>query len=533
MDRSSQLFKKWACYLSFACTVLPLVAFAQPQTAAGDELPALLEALQRGEAMPCTLPTDLDGLAARRLARLYQVQGGQPLWSEARRQQLREQLESLDDDGLDSRDYPLVAASQSGTERERLCADLLTSHAYLQALRHLRGGRLSQPALEPLWRHPESPVIDHEAPPPGAGDLDNLPATFAAARPALPQYQALRQAYAAARQQPLANWAPLPAGPLLKPGRNDARVPALRQRLLAEGYPAGEAGNEPLRYDETLVEALTAFQRQHNLQPDGILGPFTLGELNVDALTRRDQLRINLERLRWLADDLAQVRVAVNVAGAELHVLEQGREIWRTRTQVGRPKRKTPLLRSQLQRLTLNPSWTVPPTIYRQDKLPKIRADIGFLARNHLQVLDAQGNRLDPEQVDWNAPGAIRLRQPPGPSNPLGRLALRFPNPFTVYLHDTPSQALFDKSPRLFSSGCVRVEAVQTLLTYLLPEAELAEISLRIESGKQQEYPLAQPIPLLLAYWTVEIDERGLPRYSPDLYDRDPALIRALLGTPP
>ncbi|CAD5105843.1 L,D-transpeptidase family protein [Zestomonas carbonaria] len=525
----------YAIRLSLLCGVLLALV-------AGDVLAVILPApvetplrlLLDDLANRCApLPASLDASARAQLDTFYRQRDDQPAWRDAAHlDALREQLDQLADDGLAPTDYPLP----SSLDPTPGCADLLASHTYLRALQHLHGGRLNQARLEPLWRPDDAPRPDPRLLVLSIAlrDLDEPARAFAAARPALPQYQTLRTLYASLRQRPLANWGTLPDGPLLRPGRNDPRVPTLRQRLAAEGYLQGEpASRQDTRFDPELVAALEEFQRSHALKPDGILGPASLAELNVDALTRRDQLRVNLERLRWLAGDLATARLAINVAAAELLVFENGREVWRTRTQVGRPTRQTPLLASQIDRLTLNPRWIVPPTILREDKLPEIRRDPGYLDRHQMSVQDRAGNRLDPAQVDWDNPGPIRLSQAAGPQNPLGRLALRFPNPFAVYLHDTPSQLLFEKSPRFFSSGCVRVEAVNSLLAYFLSPEELADVELRLASGRTQEYRVRPKVPLLIGYWTVEVDTQGRPRYAPDIYGHDPLLLKALLGIRP
>lgn len=497
---------------------LPLVANAMQ---APDAQPADLRPLLTQPGSPCTaLLASLDDATTTLLNNFYAQRDGRQAWRDAaQRQQLEEQLEQLADDGLNPGDYPLPQTMDA-------CGELQASSSYLRALLDLRRGRLDQQQLEPLWRDPQQPRPDPQLATLSIalGQLDEPAAAFAATRPSLPQYQRLRAVYAAQRQQPLSHWSALPTGPLLHPGKQDARVPLLRARL---NLSTSEAAQDEL-YDPATVSALTSFQARHGLQPDGILGPASLNELNLDALTRREQLRINLERLRWLADDLGQAQVAINVAAAELLVLRQGEELWRTRTQVGRAERQTPLLASQINRLTLNPTWTVPPTILREDKLPAIRADLAYLAEHEMSVYDHDGNPLDPEQVDWDNPGAILLRQAAGARNPLGQMALRFRNPFSVYLHDTPSQALFDKAPRLFSSGCVRVEAVGSLLAWLLPQEELASVQSRIASGKTQQYRLQQPAPLLITYWTVEVTADGQLRYATDPYQHDARLIQAL-----
>lgn len=516
------LFKKRASYPSIVLLLLPLVAHAV-------EVPALSDELQGATPPRCVaLEVRLDTPARQMLRDFYQLRNGLPAWtSPARRQELREQLDSLSDDGLDPTDYPLEQGDAD-------CIELQASHSFLSALLHLRRGRLLPSQQEAIWRSPQDPRPDPYLATLSIANLDQpLAMAFTAARPQLPQYQRLREAYALLRQQPLGQWQALAEGPLLKPGARDGRVPALRDRLQAGGYLA--AGDNPnnLSFDPATVAALLTFQQQHGLKPDGVLGPSTLTELNIDALTRRDQLRVNLERLRRMVDDLERARVTINVAGAELHVLEQGREVWRTRTQVGRPGRETPLLSSAITRLTLNPTWTVPPTILREDKLPEIRADVGYLARHDMVVLDRSGRRLNPEMVDWSSPGRIVLRQNAGTANPLGRMVLRFDNPFAVYLHDTPSQALFERYPRLFSSGCVRVEAVTSLLPWLMPADEVETVQQRIASGRTQSYRLSQSAPLLIGYWTAEVGADGSLRYLPDLYQLDAALLTELLSTRP
>ncbi|MFZ3152638.1 L,D-transpeptidase family protein [Pseudomonas sp.] len=523
------MFKKRTLYLSAALLTLPLVATAADASFASraDLRPLLTQLTQH-----CSpLPISLDENAQRLLQAFYAQRDGQPAWQSAeQRLQLREQLALLADDGLQPSDYLLPGLFEGGVVAQPDCADLLTSHSYLQALLHLRRGRVLQQRLEPLWQAPGQTNPD-----PQLATLSlalrhlHTPAlAFASARPTIVQYQRLRSAYAQQRLLPLGEWATLASGSQLKPGGKDARLPELRARLVAQGYlaaPLEELGNT---YDPATQSALENFQRDHGLNPDGILGPASLSELNISAPLRREQLRANLERLRWLADNLAEAEVLINVAAAEIQVRRNNQLLWRTRIQVGRAERQTPLLASRIVRLTLNPTWTVPPTILREDKLPAIRDDIGYLERNQMSVLDRDGNLLDPHSIDWDNPGAIRLRQSAGSHNPLGRVALRFDNPFAVYLHDTPSQQLFSKAPRAFSSGCVRVEAVDTLLAWLLGPDELSNVQTRIASGETQQYRLQHPAPLLIAYWTVEANKDGALRYYPDIYARDARLITAL-----
>jgi len=231
--------------------------------------------------------------------------------------------------------------------------------------------------------------------------------------------------------------------------------------------------------------------------------------------------------MRWLAQDVETDSVLVNVAAAQLTVYQGGAPVWQTRTQVGRAQRQTPLLKSHVTRLTLNPTWTIPPTIMREDKLPEIRRDPEFLSRHNLRILDGDGLPLPAEDIDWEHPGNLMLRQDPGPNNPLGKMAIRFPNPFSVYLHDTPSQALFSKGPRAFSSGCVRIEQVMHLRDLLVSPAERARTDTLLASESTHEFRLARPVPILLGYWTAQADSQGQAVYVPDIYGRDATLSAA------
>lgn len=521
------MFKKCACYLSGALLILPLVAHATGElSVAGQDMRPWLAAM---EPLCAPLPSSLDTDARKLLADFYAQRGGSPAWqSVLQLQQLQTEITQLEDDGLRPDEYPLPPWQDGG--RQTPCRELLISHSYLQALLHLRQGRVPQQRLEPLWRAPDWPRTDTRLATLSIA-LHHVPApaqAFRAARPDNAYYRRLRMAYAQVRNQPVPDWSPIDDGPLLRPGRNDPRLPALRARLVAEGYLSPLADDLGQTFDPLTVSALQAFQADHGINPDGLLGQASLAELNVPAQLRRDQLRINLERLRWLADDMREAEVTVNVAAAELRVHRDHQVRWITRTQVGRADRATPLLASYINRLTLNPTWTVPPTIFREDKLPKIRSDPTYLEQHELSVLDGQGTPLDPQSIDWDEPGQIVLRQAASAHNPLGRVALRFANPFSVYLHDTPSQLLFDKSPRVFSSGCVRVEAVSRLLSWLLAPDEEEPVQQRLATGKTQEYRLRHRAPLLIAYWTVEAQADGRIRYAPDIYAWDEHLLAAL-----
>lgn len=533
MAWSDKLFKKCAFRLAVWLCLAPLAASAEPLVATPTPLETALTNLpERCTAMPDRLEPE----ALQRLSAFYAAVHHQPVWnSYATLDGLLQQLAQLADDGLDPAQYQparireqLYQSSTAPLHRE--CADILTSHAYLEALHHLARGRLRQADVEPIWRSPDAAERDdsRQLLQIAVQGLADLPQAFERARPALALYRDLRAAYARLRLAPLPAWRPLPDGTTLRPGMSDERVPLLRELLLAG---AGSTAALELRYDDELVEAVRRFQTRHGLEADGVIGAGTLAALNVSPASRLDQVRINLERLRWISRDIEPQSLLVDIAGARLIYYRDSCPFWQTRTQVGRQARQTPPLKSQITRLTLNPTWTVPPTILQQDKLPLIREDAGYLARHGMRVLDAQGNDLDPASVDWHAPRNIMLRQEAGPANPLGQVAIRFANPFSVYLHDTPSKPLFDRTDRALSSGCVRVEGALQLVDLLLDEDERETVARLLQTGKTHEYRLARRMPILMAYWTATVDDNGQLRYRPDIYQRDAALLRALQAT--
>jgi L,D-transpeptidase YcbB len=287
--------------------------------------------------------------------------------------------------------------------------------------------------------------------------------------------------------------------------------------------------------DEPLTAALRHFQERHLLDADGVLGKRTLEALNVPTEARIDQIRVNLERARWLLHDLPARYVLVDVPGYELRLMEDGKEVLRSRTVVGKPYRKTPIFRSAISYLDFSPTWTVPPTILRNDVLPAIRKDRAYLQKRGMRVLKFDGTVVDPATVDWQrytgkTSFPYLIRQDPGPENALGKVKFMFPNPHHVYLHDTPSRELFARAERAFSSGCIRVEQAAALATLLLGQEgwSAAEVEAALAAGKTRRVKLRTPVPVLLYYWTVRLEDDGDVAFKRDIYGRDAALLAAL-----
>jgi murein L,D-transpeptidase YcbB/YkuD len=458
--------------------------------------------------------------------------------------QLLRAIREVEADGLDPQDYllaPLEAveaelARGSVTRDVHVDRDLLLTDALARLLYHLIFGKVDPHDLDPQWNFSRSV---HRGEP--AAFLQEIIASkdvYGAIEREKPDHEMYRDLKAElARQRALASrggWTEVPAGPRLEPGGRAARAAALRARLVVSG-DLGEAGSGDAElFDPALEAGLRAFQARHGLESDGVLGPATLAALNVPIDERIAQIRLNLERGRWLLHDLEPTFVVVNIAGFRVFFLRDDRLVWSARAQVGKPFRKTPIFRSKLEYLVLNPTWTVPPGILANDVIPAQRRDPGYLARKHIEVIDRAGHVVPPGSVDWGR-GArgfpYTLRQAPGPGNSLGLVKFMFPNAYAVYLHDTPSKSLFEKRERAFSSGCIRVENPLELAALLLEGQgswDRAAIDAALETGKTRTLTLAKPIPVLLAYWTAWVDRDGVLQLRRDVYGRDAALEQAL-----
>lgn len=483
-----------------------------------------------------------DRIASTRvLPSLYERNGFTPVWT--RRDALQELLAVVVDaetHGLDPDDYHrpelerLLARDSLGAQ-EQVDLDLLATDALVRLVYHLVFGKVDPQRIEPKWNVARE--IDREQAVDAIRGAIESPSLLLATERFAPRHRAYaRLRGALIRYHMLATrggFERVSEGPKLEPGSEGPRVEALRRRLAAEGDLAWEEA-EGAAFDASLDAAVRHAQFRYGLEPDGVVGRATLAALNVPAWERVDQIRVNLERARWVLHAVQGRLVLVDVPGFHLHFFENG-EDWSTRVVVGRPYRKTPIFRSTIRYLVLNPTWTVPATIFAQDLLPQIQKDPGYLASRQLRVIDAQGREVDPRGIEWSTVTkrsfGYLLRQDPGPQNALGRIKFVFPNPYSVYMHDTPARELFARAERAASSGCIRVEDPLTLAVSLLadPQAWSREaLEAAIATGVTRTVTLREPVAVILMYWTVEVDEDGTVHFRRDLYRRDGALLRAL-----
>jgi L,D-transpeptidase YcbB len=484
-------------------------------------------------------------IAARRLiAAFYERRDFRPAWTRPdQAAALAAAIDGSRSHGLDPDDYHAAAlrrlaigATSASDEADR---ELLRTDALVRLAYHLRFGKANPRELHPGWNFTRS--LDAIDPVPALEAILAAPSLHDAVEryaPALPSYARLREALARYRAiETAGGWPAVGRGATLAPGASDPRVAALRERLVASGDLAREAG-APERFDEALESAVRRFQDRHGLEVDGIVGRRTLAALDVDVARRIDQLRVNLERVRWVAQDLAGDYLIVDIAGFSARLVLDGRPVWSSRVVVGRPYRRTPVFRATLAHVVLNPTWTVPPTILREDVLPKLVQDPGYLERHHMQVVDAGARLVDAAGIAWGRYRSggfpYQIVQAPGDDNPLGQVKFLLPNPHAVYLHDTPAGRLFEKTERAFSSGCIRLEKAFDLAVLVLddPERWSADgLRTAIRTGETRTMRVSRRVPVMLLYFTAEADEDGTVRFRPDLYGRDPGVLAAL-GAP-
>ena len=438
-----------------------------------------------------------------------------------------------------SRASAASSRAPAATDVLRAQYDILHTEALLRLAYHLSFGKVDPESFDPQWnfgrtlahRDVEREIEEALATKDIYRRIEALKPThriYAGLKRELARYRA-----AAGSSEPAA----IPAGAALKPGASDPRIPLLRARLAASGdleAAADVAG--PALYDAALSKPpCDASRRGWDSRATASSARARSRSSTCRSRSASASLRVNLDRGRVLLHDLPEKFVVVNIAGYTAYVVQGQDIVWSARVQVGKPYRKTPIFRSEMNYLVFNPTWTVPPGIIAADILPAAKRDPASITRKGLKVIDAKGREVDPASVDWSrySGGHIptRCARTRDPKNALGRVKLMFPNPYFVYLHDTPSQALFDRAERAFSSGCVRVERVLELAAIVLDEPQqwnAASIDGVIAGGKLQNVTLKRKMPVLLAYWTAWVDAEGRMNFRRDLYGQDAEWAAAL-----
>jgi murein L,D-transpeptidase YcbB/YkuD len=519
---------------------------------ARDEAVAQSQADARAQALERSLATAPDGLPAGvalgTLRAFYAARDHRPVWLAWHAGPAEALLQAIEDsarDGLRPADYRVEALRAALAEAETPAAEaeleLALSAQFLHYVRDLRQGRVRPGKVDsnlpaPAQAPDAARLLD------AAARSEDVAAFLDAQAPASPVYRRLRRALADYRAiEADGGWPDVGPGETLKPGMTGADVAAVRARLRASG-DLTIASAQPEVFDDQLELAVRRFQRRHGLEVDGLVGKNTRRELDVPVATRIAQIKVNMERWRWMPDDLGRRYVLVNLAGFEVELVEAGSLQLAMNAVVGKPFRMTPVFSDEITYLEFNPDWTIPPTILREDVLPKLREDPGYLAANEMTLYagwSAAAAKLDPAEIDWQTVQPKRfpykIVQRPGPANPLGRVKFMFPNAHHIYLHDSPARELFGRASRAFSSGCIRVEKPFELAEALLagtPDWDRAKIDRVVAGRTTRKVRLPESVPVHLTYSTAWIGEGGTVHFRPDVYGRDRALADALAERP-
>ena len=440
-------------------------------------------------------------------------------------------ISSMEAHGLNSEHYHLSSLTHARSDtakRERLATD-----AWFSAAAHMLHGKIDPKSVEPDWtasgRKGDLAAALSEAL--ANGNVSNSLSSLA---PKQAGYKGLLTEYARLKTLAAVPVQKIPVGDTLKPKMTGARVTALQGRLVQLGL-LGETEASGVMDDVTDI-AIKTFQTRLGLDRDGVVGAASLAALNRGVDEELAQVRVNLERWRWLPDDLGKRHVRANIAGFNVTTWTNGAPIRTHLMIVGKTYRKTPVFSDKIEYAIFNPWWETPVSLARADKLPAFKRDAGTVDRLGFQVLDGSGNLMT--NVDWSnvTPSTMpRIRQKPGPLNALGLVKIIFPNQHNVYFHDTPTRDLFASRQRAFSSGCMRTQDPIDLAKWLLqdtPEWTPEKIDQAVASGKETRANLASKIPVHILYFTVVSEADGNVRYLDDIYQRDAAVLTGLQTRP-
>jgi murein L,D-transpeptidase YcbB/YkuD len=434
-------------------------------------------------------------------------------------------LKTIDADGLEPTDYRMP--NLAGTSAEALAdAELKFTATLLIYARHALTGRVHFSRV--------SPNIDYKDTFDPASVLKQIAAstdltrTLASFNPQQPGYRALKAKLAEMRNAADSGPAQIPGGQVLRYGNRDRqgreafmtdpRVPALRERL---DLPA----QDNTRYDRPLAEAVAKFQKATGLKADGQLTAPTITALNGPNREQRlGAILATMERWRWMPRDLGRTHVMLNIPDYHLRVMNNGAPVWTTRVVVGKPSQATPLITETMKFITVNPTWNVPQSIIYNELLPVYET-------SDPHVFDKMGLK-----VERDRDGDIRVYQPPGERNALGRIRFNFPNKFLVYQHDTPEKHYFAHEKRAYSHGCMRVQDpikyAEVILSFAAPKGGYTQDGIRkMFGGEERQIDFQQQIPIHITYQTAFVDDAGNLQFREDVYGLDAKLQSLLRGS--
>jgi L,D-transpeptidase YcbB len=473
------------------------------------------------------------------IAEWYRTTGYDTLWTgaddAARRAAFFAAIATASDHGLPVARYDAVALAAmlraAASEGDRGRAEVEMTRAYLAWAHDLTSGALDPQTVDAgivreINKIEPQVLLSRIA----KGDPE---AVLAWLQPkSLPYLQLMKAKIGLEAEIAAGGWGEPIAVAALAPGDTGPDVIALRDRLVRMGFLAPTASAS---YDRALQGAVTGFQVNHGLPTDGVASEDTVAEINLPPEARLKAVIVAMERERWMHFDRDVKHVWVNLPDFRAKIIDGGKTIFETRVVIGKnvPDQRSPEFSDEMEHMVINPSWGVPRSIIVKEYLPLLQQNPN--AVGHLQVVDGRGRVVDRGSVNFAAYNArnfpFALRQPPSDGNALGKVKFMFPNPYNIYLHDTPSKSLFDKDVRAYSHGCIRVadpfDLAHELLSWQTDNAE-AEFEAALDSGRETTVKLKKSLPVHLVYFTAYPDAKGRMTYRRDVYGRDAALFDAL-----
>jgi len=304
----------------------------------------------------------------------------------------------------------------------------------------------------------------------------------------------------------------------LKKGTRSPDIAIIKRRLMITGDLVGNDTSQV--FNDTLIMAVKNFQSRHGFTPTGIISDSLVKEMNVPAIKRVQQLLMNMDRMRWLANNPSGNLIVVNIPEFVMHVYEGKQKAFDIVVVVGKEGHNTMMFNGDLNQVVFSPYWNVPPSIVAKEILPAINKNPNYIAKENMEITG-------------NDDGLPVVRQKPGPGNALGKVKFLFPNSFNIYFHDTPSKSLFEKDKRAYSHGCIRVKEPEKLANYILrnqPEWSAEKINEAMNSGEEKYVKVKNPIPVVITYYTAWVDENGRLNFREDIYGHDSNLAKKMFN---
>jgi len=538
--------------LVFQMAFLRIEAFSQNQLVT-NEIRTILE----GDSTYLNILFDESPLhSSTKLLTFYSDRAFEPGWSDnqtlnCNALELRLLIQNAAFEGLVPKDYHLNAINiffekyftgTPLTPHELAKVDFLLSDAFIVYAHHIFGGKVHPEHINGSWEimqkgnEPEILKKLHLA-----VSQDNVRTQLFSLQPKFAIYKRMRQSMirylGLQKNQGAKNWDIITIKEPIELAQTSQKVKVIRERLLFWG----DLDASPIQpeteevYDSLLLVGVKLFQERNGLQPDGVLGKATIDALNKSPQELIKQVGVNMERLRWLPDTTVQEMILVNIANYAMDYIRKTDTLLHSNAIVGKSYRKTPVFNAAMSYMVFSPTWTVPPTILKNDVLPSIKKNQHYLAAKNMRILDFSGKEIKPSEINWNSVNIknfkYMIRQDPGNSNSLGQVKFMFPNKHNVYIHDTPARTLFSKEDRALSSGCIRIQQPFELAKLLLADQPLWTdelIKKAMVANKEKPVTLTRKIPVIILYLTFWTDSKNKDQVRKDIYSRDDELFHLL-----